>query len=204
MSWTVSSMPINGPTTTKQAVSGEDSTEGFWDFSVRSYRTTGVADACLSLQNDYGADVNMLLYCCWIGARLGRFDDDLFDNASKFSTHWAGEVVGPLRSARTWMKHTGCLTEPMPTEPCMQLREEIKSVEFAAEKLQQQVLESLASVEGEASGEYLEPVLANLTLYAGFSGFELCDDVSRKLAAIICAAFPEMDEADVARALDLR
>ena len=35
--------------------------EGFWDFSVRTYRTPGVPDACLSLQNDYAADVNMLL-----------------------------------------------------------------------------------------------------------------------------------------------
>jgi len=48
--------------------------ERFWDFSVRTYRTEGVPAAGLSLQNDYGADVNMLLYCAWIGATVGPFD----------------------------------------------------------------------------------------------------------------------------------
>jgi uncharacterized protein (TIGR02444 family) len=180
--------------------------EGFWDFSVRTYRTEGVPDACLSLQNDYGADVNMLLYCCWIGACVGKFEEGLFDDASAFSTHWADNVVRPLRSARTWMKHSGCSAEPIPTESCMELREEIKSAEFASEKLQQQVLESLVSDEKRSSDvaeERLRHVVANLTLYAEYSGFEKCEDVRGKLAIMICAAFPDLDVTNVARALDL-
>ena len=180
--------------------------EGFWDFSVRTYRMDGVPDACLSLQNDYGADVNMLLYCCWIGAYIGQFDGELFARASAFSTQWADHVVVPLRSARTWMKHTGCDTDPVPTDACMQLREEIKSVEFAAEKMQQQVLESLVSIDqsrNDAPDHILKDIVANLILYSEHTGFEVCEDVRRKFSDIIRAAFPDWREQMILRALEL-
>ena len=179
--------------------------EGFWVFSVRTYRTDGVPDACLSLQNDYGADVNMLLYCCWVGACKGQFDHELFTKASEFSTLWADHVVVPLRSARTWMKQTGCDTGPVPTAACMQLREEIKSVEFAAEKMQQQVLESLVSIDqswSDTPEQILEEVIANLNRYAAYAGIKTCEDVRQKFSLIIDAAFPAWNMEDIKRTLD--
>ena len=167
--------------------------ERFWDFSVRTYRMSGVPDACLSLQNDYGADVNMLLYCCWIGTYVGEFDGELFARANDFSVTWAGHVVAPLRSARTWMKHTGCGMDPVPTESCMALRDDIKSVEFAAEKIQQEVLQSLLSIEGARDAvpdQVLQDVMANLHRYAEFVGLDLRDDSRQKLSVIIAAALP--------------
>jgi uncharacterized protein (TIGR02444 family) len=187
-------------------VSAETAAEGFWDFSVRTYRTPGVPDSCLSLQNDSGADVNMLLYCCWIGAYLGRFADELFAQASEFSTNWAASVVVPLRSARTWMKHTGCSADSVPAEACMQLREEIKAVEFASEKMQQEVLGSLVSVEAlrrDAPDRILADVAGNLLQYAEYTDIDVCDDVRRKFAVIISAAFPAWDEQKIERALEL-
>lgn len=178
--------------------------ERFWDFSVRTYRTDGVPDACLSLQNDYGADVNMLLYCCWIGGVLGKFDADLFAEASEFSSHWADKVVIPLRSARTWMKHSGCGKKIVPTDDCMRLREEIKTVEFTTEKLQQQVLESLVSVDQprrDAPEHIPSDVIANLVLYAGYAGFEVSDDVRRKFGIVVAAAFTDCDAQVIEHAL---
>jgi len=156
--------------------------ERFWDFSVRTYRTDGVPDACLSLQNDDGADVNMLLYC-------------LFASASEFSSHWAEHVVAPLRSARTWMKHTGCTTQDVPTDACMTLRDEVKSVEFAAEKLQQEVLESLAINSRIRSADYdqvLADVASNMELYARFADIEISSDVMQKFSVIVSAAYPKL------------
>ena len=37
------------------------STEQFWQFSEQHYARPGVAAACLQLQDDYGANVNLLL-----------------------------------------------------------------------------------------------------------------------------------------------
>jgi len=168
--------------------------ERFWDFSVRTYRTEGVPNACLSLQNDHGADVNMLLYCCWIGVRSGSFDTELFASASEFSGRWTEHVVAPVRSARAWMKHTGCTAQDVPTDACMTLRDEIKSVEFAAEKLQQGVLESLAVNSLIRSADYdqvLEDVASNLELYARFADIEISSDVKQKFSVIVAAAYPK-------------
>ena len=175
--------------------------EGFWDFSVRTYRTEGVPDACLSLQDEHGADVNMLLYCCWVGAYKGKFDQALFDSCSEFSSRWADKVVKPLRSARTWMKHAGCEAESVPTEACMKLRDDIKSVEFAAEKMQQEVLESLVSVEAMRD-DALDGVIANLLCYAEYAGVNNCDDVRQKFAIVIQASFPHWDEKAILQALN--
>jgi len=174
-------------------LAASDKSEGFWDFSVRTYRTDGVPEACLSLQNDYGADVNMLLYCSWVGGFYGSFDDALFSKASGFADNWADEVVRPLRSARTWMKQSGWREEPMSTEECMSLREEIKSVEFEAERLQQQVLETITSgreLRTDVTDAALDDVLANLHRYAEHSGIDIGDDVLQKFSVIIRAAFP--------------
>ena len=179
--------------------------EQFWDFSVRTYRTKGVPDACLSLQNDYGADVNMLLFCAWTGAAIGPFDGELYNRASEYSTRWAENVVIPLREARTWMKHTGCSVAPMPEDACMQLREEIKVVEFAAEKMQQEVLESLVSIDqarNATADQILADVAGNLTLYLEYIDIQPANEVREKLVVIVCAAFPAVDQMAVSKALE--
>ncbi len=179
--------------------------EAFWDFSVRTYRTLGVRDACLSLQNDYGADVNMVLYCCWIGAAIGAFDDELFNRASEFSARWAENVVIPIREARTWMKHTGCNSDPVPTASCMELREEIKTVEFAAEKMQQEALEAMVSVDwtrDESPKQIVENVAANLMLYLERLDIQLAYDVRKKLSVIVRAAFPDFDKKTISKAFE--
>ena len=47
----------------------------FWRFSLRTYRAPGVEAACLALQERCGADVNLLLFCGWVG-REGRVLDE--------------------------------------------------------------------------------------------------------------------------------
>jgi len=171
--------------------------ENFWDFSVRTYSTKGVPDACLSMQNDHGADVNMLMYCCWVGVHFGQFDDHLFDRASIFSEDWAENVVSRLRSARKWMKHTGCMADDVPTDQCMQLREQIKSIELAAEKMQQDVLatfpESNVLCGADSSRPTLESTAANLFRYSSYAGINVSDEVREKFAVIVLAAIPDSD-----------
>ena len=179
-------------------------TEGLWKFSVRTYRTPGVPEACLSLQNDFGADVNMLLFCCWASTRCASFEGKLFARANEFSSDWASGVVTPLRSARTWMKTAGNATGSVPNEACVQLREQIKAVELSAEKIQLDVLESLASTDQQHDGGSegtLSAAAANLALYAQHRGIGISTDAREKLAVIIGAAFPDRDQRMVEKAL---
>lgn len=39
----------------------------FWRFSLAVYAAPGVADECLALQERCGIDVNILLFCAWVG-----------------------------------------------------------------------------------------------------------------------------------------
>lgn len=179
-------------------------TESFWDFSVRTYRSDGVPEACLSLQDDYAVDVNMLLYCCWCGERVGPFDDALFDAAVEFSESWFENVVVKLRDARRWMKHDGCHTAPIEQKSCLQLREKIKQVEFAAEKIQEEALEALLSSRPSTEtvvDDVVAGAASNLARYFDHIGQTVSDDVRTKLAVIVCAAFPDAESEVVATAL---
>ncbi len=161
-----------------------------WDFSVSTYDSPSVSEACLSLQNDYGADVNMLFFCCWVSAYVGELDSDLLVKAARFSGQWTYDVVLPIRSARRWLKHTGCHVNEVPSEACIVLRGKIKAVELETEKLQQEVLESLVPCDQLSQHVSEQAAVAGmdaLKLYAEYVGIKVSDDVQRKFSLIIDA-----------------
>lgn len=86
----------------------------------------------------------------------------------------------------------------------MELREDIKSVEFAAEKMQQEVLESLL-VNGpnlaSAPDRIIDSAIANLHRYLVQQDIMVSNDVRDKLCLILQAAFPDMHEKITAGAL---
>lgn len=174
--------------------------ESFWDFSVRSYRTENVAEACLSLQDERGVDVNMLLYCCWFGVTRGQQQAEFFQNVFEFSESWAVQVVRPLRYVRTWMKLAGCHDPRMPTETCMEFREKVKGVEFTAEKIQQDVLESLtvSIVEKDlALADQLGAIAKNIHQYFATVNIITDDFVRERLLTIIQAGVVDLSAADI-------
>ncbi len=182
-----------------------NSVESFWDFSVRTYRTSGVPEACLYLQDTSGVDVNMFLYCCWLAVRRGEFDADLWCATIEFSTEWSSRIVTPLRLSRTWMKVEGCANGAVPTKACMRLRDEIKSVEFDAEKMQQEILESLTPVpEHNVSdaNELLAKVVKNVRRYSRHLGLEIGGEVAETISTVVAAACPHLDRRQVLRAFD--
>ena len=126
----------------------------FWQFSLHLYQAPEVAKACLELQNSHGLDVNMLLFCCWHGTALGALPTDLLKRAYTLSSNWRGNVVQPLRNARTWMK-TESPEEFTAQAKFEALRAQIKAVELSAEQMQQYALESMA-LESTQDAEPLE------------------------------------------------
>jgi uncharacterized protein (TIGR02444 family) len=113
----------------------------FWEFSLAFYAVPGVADACLTLQDRNGADVNVLLYLLYAaqaGRALSPADIAAIDALAR---PWREAIVLPLRTARRALKATIGRFEPAATA---RLRDELKRVELHAERLQQQTLERLA------------------------------------------------------------
>ena len=110
----------------------------FWDYSVATYRRPGVAEACLDLQDRGGADVNLLLFCCWLAQRGEGLTDELLNDAVSLSQPWREAVVAPLRRVRRWMKSSEADLDQAA------LREAIKACELEAERYQQDRLDALA------------------------------------------------------------
>lgn len=180
-------------------------TDSFWDFSVSTYRQPGVAEACLSLQDRFGCDVNVLLYCCWFGRTRGLLDEPMFRSTLAFSQSWADQVVRPLRAARIWMKSTGCLLSEIPTDDCMALRDRIKAVELDAEHLQQTTLEDLATTPPTATPEpetQLTNTASNLRRYLERCDIRLDDSSLAELADIVSASIDGTEKETVLSTLN--
>ena len=168
------------------------SSEGFWDFSNRIYRVDHVSHACLSLQDESGADVNMLLFCCWAATVNVELSDDQFQNVLRFSRSWADDIVRPLRAIRSTMKHDGGRLSAVPIATFSELRENIKKIELQAEKLQQQQLETMigtATSRSETTDlQYL--AVSNLRRYCRAEHIDLTTSIIDKLMIILLAAIP--------------
>jgi uncharacterized protein (TIGR02444 family) len=119
---------------------------GLWDFALRYYRAAGVAAACLDLQDRHGADVPLLIFGAWVGARRGvALTQADVQAAARAVADWHAQIVRPLRAVRRVMKSG---PPPAPDAATEALRETIKAVEIGAEKIELSVLAGLAPPPG--------------------------------------------------------
>lgn len=138
-------------------MSGAPSSE-FWNFSLSLYTRPGVAEELIDLQDRFGADVNVLLFCCWCGTTGRRpLDTALLAQAMDMTAAWQQRVVVRLRAIRRDMKG-GVPGVPMTAGDA--LREEIKRLEIEGERLEQRILSDLAPApQGEGSGAEIRAAL---------------------------------------------
>lgn len=160
--------------------------QNFWNFSVQLYARERVADACLSLQNSYRIDINLLLFCYWHGLNHGECPDITLQQALTQSLVWKQQVVQPLRNVRQWMKEQGQQQAQTDQVQFETLRERIKFDELAAERLQQEMLEQIAlanttrqnSISGEVACQ------ANIAKFFRAIELEMNDFIAIKLRTI--------------------
>ncbi|EAQ97134.1 TIGR02444 family protein [Congregibacter litoralis] len=116
-----------------------------WRFAVGVYGNPGVAEACLSAQQRWGIDVNLLLYACWCVRRGGCLTPDDLRRAEERCRSWREGVVLPLRGQREqWRDASECRAD----------YEAIKDLELQAERRQ---LEFLADLFAQDHGS--DPVI---------------------------------------------
>ena len=114
----------------------------FWEFSLAFYSRERVFAACLSLQNRRGADVNILLFCCWVGTLGLRVEQAGLHAAIAAVEDWRRAVLEPLRGSRR------AVAEQFP-ELAKSDRQAIKhgilSVELECERLAQEKITHAAT-----------------------------------------------------------
>lgn len=158
----------------------------FWRFSLRTYRVPGVAAACLALQDDCGADVNLLLYCCWMGLRGRRLGARAVRSARAAVARWQSGVVQPLRRARRAIERGD---RGVSGECAGLLRKRIGAAELDAEYVEQSVL-AVHATGMPPSARRCEPreaAAASLKRYLELLGVSIGRREARNLGALVDA-----------------
>ena len=109
----------------------------FWRFSLRFYREPAVAAACLTLQDEAGVDVNVLLFLLWCATLRRRLSATEVGELSRDCAAWGRAAVIPLRRLRRALKAPPPLIAAGDAEV---FRSKIKAVELEAERLQQEAM----------------------------------------------------------------
>ena len=112
----------------------------FWNFSLGLYGRPGVAPACIALQDGFGLDVNLLLFCCWHGQANRRLGEEDLRRAIGAAEAWQREVVQPLRAVRRRLKAG---VAPIPAVESEALRRKVNDLELEGERIAQATLEAL-------------------------------------------------------------
>ena len=105
----------------------DDSTQ-LWAYALSLYGRRGVADACLTLQDEAGADVCELLWACWLFQRGLRPSEDIATHLTEVR-NWQARYTRPLRAQRRELKLAAAHDATL-----ARLRETLKQAELLAER----------------------------------------------------------------------
>ena len=174
----------------------------FWDFSISVYGRQGVGPACIALQDRHGLDVNILLWCCWVGSRGGgAIGEAAMRCAAERVAPWREEVVEPLRSARRAIHDAA--PEAIP-EAAEALRRKTLSAEIDSERVAQLILADAEVGEGGTGADEsrrLEDAAASLMRCLALRGVEAGAADRADLAVLLAAAFPGAAGEEIERSL---
>ncbi|MEH6557875.1 MAG: TIGR02444 family protein [Oceanicoccus sp.] len=157
------------------------SEKSFWQFSLITYAVSGVESLLLRLQNEFGADINMLLFCYWLGLQQKIPASEQWVELQKLTAEWQKKSILPLRSVRQFLKQQSGMAN---------FRRSIQTVEIEAERLQQEMMEHFSTTHELTSFDSAPEKVAwqNLeTYFASLLAVEslLVTDISKELHELI-------------------
>lgn len=162
-------------------------THRFRDFSSAYYDRPGVAHALLTLQDEHGLEVNLVLLCLFAASEgYPAFDEEAFGVFGRIAGRWSQEAVEPLRRARRGLKTM------LPDEAAAELREKVKALELEAEFAMQDALEAALREQGEpeaAGAGGRGTALRNLQTCLADKGMALGATRERLFQLLLDAAF---------------
>ncbi|PJK31545.1 TIGR02444 family protein [Minwuia thermotolerans] len=163
-----------------------------WDYTTRVYARGRAKDACLTLQERVGLDVNVVLYCCWVASSgRGAFRKDELEGALDAVAEWRVHVVETLRELRRQLKG-GIGEAPRPLSD--DLRRVVVECELHSEHVEILILHRSMARPGTGTFDryqQIEDSIANLLRYLTVMEVEPEDAGFEELVEVLAAAFPE-------------
>lgn len=151
-----------------------------WNFSLSHYGQPQVAAACLQLQDNYGVNINILLWSLWLESQGKWLSETRLAAALTAAAPWDVNYVQPLRQLRRRIKQEFAAD----LAQVARLRDQLKHAELLAEQQEQLSLEALSR--DWPGGEKELPQGENLSLYLAYLGLAP-EIVSRALGE--CGAY---------------
>ncbi len=74
--------------------------KNFWGFSLEIYQDKTVQHACLTAQDEHGADVNLLLLGAWLNALNHPISLSAYQALMEASHRWQKDKLEPIRKRR--------------------------------------------------------------------------------------------------------
>lgn len=125
-----------------------------WEFALTFYARPGVQQTLLSLQNDAGMDVLLLLTALWLGKQQCLLPDSLAEAGDYF--RWREQMILPIRQARSHLN-----AEPLRSQQAV-LRKQLLQSELQAE--QEAIRLIFTWLQQQALTEQADCSAVNLTL----------------------------------------
>ena len=157
-----------------------------WTFSLRLYRREDAAETCLRLQDQGGADVNLVLFALWLAVERGvSLDAGAAEAAVAATEAWRERIVQPLRQARVASKTT-LLLDAAAQEG---FRSSLKAVELDAERIEQAFLfgwaeERWPSAQARSAASAVDNAHVLLVANCGPAFAEAARSLAGRLAAL--------------------
>ncbi len=151
----------------------------YWRYSLTAYATDAVQALCLRLQDEYAANVNLLLLGGFVG-HAGLILD---------AQDWAGivEDIAPFNQRYTQrIRKLRQRVQPLAVSTCYQ---QLKALELQAERLEQQIITlAYASRVPQQQSAVANEVLQNLLAYQASWSLRsaAAQPLMRQLAAALC------------------
>lgn len=166
----------------------------FWDFSLALYGRPGVAPALLGLQDRHGIDVNLLLYCCWMGTGGQLLSPADLAAARDVALAWQHEIVHPIRAVCRRLKAG---FPALNAEAAEALRRRVGDIEIEAEHIAQDAMAALRprGASGHATGGAV--TAANLKSYLRMKNIPIGVAEENDLLAILRGCFPDIGTDEV-------
>lgn len=110
-----------------------DAQPPIWDFVLGYYRQQGVSEGAITLQDQLGLDVNMVLFLMWLAGSKRVLSEADIKKTIDAAKGWQHQVVVPIRGVRRLLKENAPLVEQ---EAALAYRKKVQALEIEGEQLQ--------------------------------------------------------------------
>ncbi len=163
-----------------------DAVDEFWSYSTAIY--PDISQECLFLQDTHNLDVNIVLFCCWVG-RLGKIlGVRKLTKIQEIVAPMRHNVTSPLRGVRGYLKGNNSIPD------AKTLMQNILKIELEAERSEQTLIvytaETLGILESSDEFNYSNCTLINLQSYFELTNTQIDGATLNALLGLMIGVFP--------------